>query len=43
MSYFDGRRVELSIRRALDRKKGGFVTARRNELRDGVADLVGKA
>ena len=31
------------ISHALDCKKGGLVTARHNELRDGVSDLAGKA
>ena len=31
------------ISHTLDCKKGGFVTARHNELCDGVADLAGKA
>ena len=30
------------ISHALDCKRGGLVTARHNELRDGVADLAGK-
>ena len=33
----------FSISHALDCKKGGLVTARHNELCDGVADLAGKA
>ena len=33
----------LSICHALDCKRGGLVTARHNELCDGVADLAGKA
>ena len=35
--------AKFSISHALDCKKGGLVTARHNELRDGVADLAGKA
>ena len=39
----DGCDAKFTIRHALDCKKGGLVTARHNELRDGVADLAGKA
>ena len=38
--WFEAR---FTISHALDCKKGGLVTARHNELRDGVADLAGKA
>ena len=39
----DGCNARLSICHALDCKRGGLVTARLNELRDGVADLAGRA
>ena len=39
----DGCGLAFSIFHTLDRKKGGFITARHNELRDGVADLAEKA
>ena len=42
-TYCDGCQAKFSISHALDCKKGGLVTARHNELRDGVADLSGKA
>ena len=35
--------AKLLISHALDYKKGGLVTVRHNELRDGVSDLAGKA
>ena len=38
----DGCHAKFSISHALDCKKGGLVTARHNDLRDGVADLAGK-
>ena len=41
--YWDGCEVRFSISHSLDCKKGGLVTACHNELRDGVADLAGKA
>ena len=41
--YCDGCEARFSIIHALDCKKGGLVTARHNELRDGVSDLAGKA
>ena len=41
--YCDVCQAKVSISHALDCKKGGFVTARHNELRDGVSDLSGKA
>ena len=41
-AYCDRCQSKLSISHALDWKKGGLVTARHNELRDGVADLAGK-
>ena len=39
----DGCQAKFSISHDLDCKKGGLITARHNELRDGVADLAGKA
>ena len=42
-TYCDGCQAKFSISHALDSKKGGLVTARHNELRDGVVDLAGKA
>ena len=41
--YCDGCEARFSISRALDYKKGSLVTARHNEIRDGVADPAGKA
>ena len=41
--YCDGCETRFSISHTLDYKKGGLVTARHNELRDGVAYLAGKA
>ena len=41
--YCDGCNARFSICHDLDCKRGGLVTARHNELRDGVADLAGKA
>ena len=41
--YCDGCEAQFSISHTLDCKKGSLVTARHNELHDGVADLVGKA
>ena len=41
--YCDGCKARFSISHALECKKGGLVTARHNELRDGVADLAYKA
>ena len=38
----NGCNAALSIFHALDCNRGGLVTARHNELRDGVADLYGK-
>ena len=40
--YCDGCEGRFSISHALVCKKGGLVTVRHNELRDGVADLAGK-
>ena len=40
-NYCDGCQARFSISHALDCRKGGLVTARHNELRDGVADLAG--
>ena len=42
-THCDGCQSKFYISHALDRKKGGLVTARHNELRDGVSDLAGKA
>ena len=42
-THCDGCQAKFSISHALDCKKGGLVTARHNELRDGVAYLAGKA
>ena len=41
--YCDGYNTWFLICHALDWKRGDLVTARHNELRDGVADLAGKA
>ena len=38
----DGCNAEFSIFHVLNFNKGGLVTARQNELHDGVADLSGK-
>ena len=40
--HFDGCNARFSICHALYCKGGGLVTARHNELRDGVADLAGR-
>ena len=42
-SHCDGCQAKFSICHALDFKKGSLVTARHNNLCDGVADLAGKA
>ena len=42
-TYCDGCQAKFSISHSLDCKKGGLVTAHHNDLRDGVADLDGKA
>ena len=42
-TYCDGCNTKFTICHALNCKRGGLVTARHNELRDGVADLAGKA
>ena len=42
-SHCDGCDAKFTISHALDCKKGGLITACHNELRDGVADLAGKA
>ena len=42
-THCDGCEARFTISHALDCKKGGLVTARHNELNDGVADLAGKA
>ena len=41
--HCNGCNTKFSICHALDCKRGGLVTARRNELRDGVADLASRA
>ena len=41
--YYHGCEAQFSIIHALECKKGGLVTARHNNLRDGVEDLAGKA
>ena len=41
--YCYGFQAQFLISHALDFKKGGLVMARHNEIRDGVADLAGKA
>ena len=41
--YCDGCNTTFSIFHSLDCKRGGLVTARHNEIRDGVAELAGKA
>ena len=43
LSHSDGCGAAFSICHALDCKKGGLITARHNNIRDGVSDLVGKA
>ena len=43
LSHCDGCQVKFLISHALNCKKGGLVTARHNEIRDGVADLASKA
>ena len=43
LTYFDRCEARFTISHALDCKKGSLVTARHNELREGVADLAGKA
>ena len=40
--YCNGCNARFSICHTLDCKRGGLVTARHNDLRDGVADLAGK-
>ena len=42
-THCDSYHAKFMIRHALDCKRGGLVTARHNELCDGVADLAGKA
>ena len=42
-THCDGCQAKFSISHALDCKKGGLITAHHNEIRDGVADLAGKA
>ena len=41
--HYDGCNARISICHALNCKRGGLVTARHNELREGVTDLAGKA
>ena len=41
--HCDGCNAKFSICHALDCKRGGLVTARHNDLRDGVADLASRA
>ena len=41
-TYCDGCNAKFTIYHALDCKRGGLVTARHNEIQDGVADLDGK-
>ena len=41
--YCNGCNAKFTICHALDCKRGGLFTARRNELRDRVTDLDGKA
>ena len=41
--YYDGCEAQFSISHDLDCNKGGLVTAHHTELRDGGADLAGKA
>ena len=41
-NYFDGCNAKFSICHGLYCKRGGLVTARHNEIQDGVADLAGK-
>ena len=43
LNYCDGCYAKLSICHTLDCKRGVLVTARHNKIRDGVADLAGKA
>ena len=42
-THCDVCQAKFSISHVLDCKKGGLITARHNDLRDGVADLAGKA
>ena len=41
--YCDGCKARFTISHSLDCKKSGLVTARHNELRDGLADPAGMA
>ena len=41
--HFNSCGAAFSIYHNLDCKKGGLITARQNELRDGVANLASKA
>ena len=42
-TYCYGCQAKFSISHSLDCKNGGLVTERHNDIRDGVADLSGKA
>ena len=42
-THCDGCQAKFSISHTLDFQKGGLVTARHNELRDGATNLAGKA
>ena len=42
-THYNGCHSKFSISHTIDSKKGGLVTARLNELRDGVADMADKA
>ena len=42
-THCDRCEARFTISHSLDCKKGGLVMARHNKLRDGVADLTGKA
>ena len=42
-TYCDGYQSKFPTSHTLDCKKGGLVTARHNDLRDGLVDLAGKA
>ena len=43
LKHCDGCNARFSICHVLDCKRGGLVTARHNELRDGVADMASRA
>ena len=42
-THFYGYHAKFTIIHAFDCKRGGLVTERHNDLRDGVADLIGKS